>query len=227
MRRKILWKLPCKLPLLGVLVFTQAKLIHVCARKLKKKLLDSRIATTSNPYSMRQVVSRPIEKVWRHNKLGQPFATELQNVLKDRFGNLACLEGAFRFSWTASSELGRWCSDRCWTHALADDDLPRLAWKVGKFSSSELPGHSLDHVHDDIMRIKEASSLVRSYYLNDSIVPRDLSDKALLLHEEQCKYFERPTDTKCIVFFEKKGTIILNGLSTHLDMPYLTFRCLR
>lgn len=190
-------------------------------RKLET-LLDSRIATTSNLSLLRQVVRRPTEKVWKYNRLEPPFATELYKLLKDKFGDLKCLEGVFRFSWIASSELGKWCADRAWTHALADDVLPKLEGNVSKLLHSESSSQVPEQAYKEITRIKEASELVRNYSFNDPNIPGELSPKVQVLRNELSKYFERPTDTKCIVFTQKRYTAkILYELFAHLNMPYL------
>lgn len=185
-------------------------------------LLDSKIATTSNLNSLRQVVRRPAEKVWEYNRPGPPFATNLYKLLKDQFGDLVCLEGVFRFSWAATSELGKWCADRAWKHALADDLLPILEGKINKAlhseSGSEVPGN----VYKDITLIKEANNIVRNYPFNDPNAPGELSNKVQVLRKELSRYFEGPTDTKCIVFTEKRYTAkILCELFLNLNIPHL------
>ena len=195
------------------------KLIWI--RKLET-LLDSRIATTSKLDSLHQVVRRPAEKIWKYDKLLPSFATELYKLLKDQFGDLVCLEGVFRFAWTASSELGKWCADRAWTHALAEEVLPRLEVSVSNILHSESDNQVPDHIYEEVARIKEASDLVRVHTFNDPNVPGELSCKVQVLLSEVSKYFGGPTDTKCIVFTKQRYTaIILNELFKNLNIPHL------
>ncbi|KAI3032539.1 hypothetical protein CBS147345_1153 [Aspergillus niger] len=187
-----------------------------------EKLLDSRIATTSNMSLLRQVVRRPVERVWSFNKLEQPFATSLYKHLEDRFGDMACLEGIFRFAWQASSELGRWCSDRAWARALADDVLPKLEGSVRKTANSETSSNVPESAYKEILRITEASEIVKSYAFSSPETFGQLSPKVQVLREELARYFGRQTETKCIVFTQKRYTaLILAELFQTLDIPFL------
>ncbi|KAF7176654.1 hypothetical protein CNMCM7691_003306 [Aspergillus felis] len=185
-------------------------------------LLDSRIATTSKITLLREVVSRPIEKVWAYNRLESPFATELYKLMDTRYGNIKVLEAVFRFAWHASSELGKWCSDRAWWHALADDVLPKLEGNIGKLVESNTLNAEHGAVFKDIIRIREASETVKNYSFADPELPGELSPKVQLLRMELSKHFSRATGTKCIVFTQKRYTAkILNELFTVLNIPHL------
>lgn len=142
--------------------------------------------------------------------------------MKDKFGDLRCLEGVFRFSWNASSELGRWCSDRAWIHALADDVLPKLEGNITRMLESELASNVPEQAYKEISRVKEASEMVKNYTFNNPTSLGDLSPKVRVLRDELGRYFERPTGTKCIVFTQKRSTAkTLYELFTHLNMPHL------
>ncbi|SPB53351.1 unnamed protein product [Aspergillus niger] len=213
-----------KMSQINILIFDEAhhtKKDHPYARRLEK-LLDSRIATTSNMSLLRQVVRRPVERVWSFNKLEQPFATSLYKHLEDRFGDMACLEGIFRFAWQASSELGRWCSDRAWARALADDVLPKLEGSVRKTANSETSSNVPESAYKEILRITEASEIVKSYAFSSPETFGQLSPKVQVLREELARYFGRQTETKCIVFTQKRYTaLILAELFQTLDIPFL------
>lgn len=185
-------------------------------------LLDSRIATTSKITLLREVVSRPIEKVWAYNRLESPFATELYKLMDTRYGNIKVLKGVFRFAWHASSELGKWCSDRAWRHALADDLLPKLEGNISKLVESNTLNEEHGAVFKDIIRIREASETVKDYSFADPELPGELSSKVQLLRMELSKHFSDTTGTKCIVFTQKRYTAkILNELFTVLNIPHL------
>ncbi|GLA21175.1 Dicer-like protein 1 [Aspergillus niger] len=213
-----------KMSQINILIFDEAhhtKKDHPYARRLEK-LLDSRIATTSNMSLLRQVVRRPVERVWSFNKLEQPFATSLYKHLEDRFGDMACLEGIFRFAWQASSELGRWCSDRAWARALADDVLPKLEGSVRKTANSETSSNVPESAYKEILRITEASEIVKSYAFSSPETFGQLSPKVQVLREELARYFGRQTETKCIVFTQKRYTaLILAELFQTLNIPFL------
>ena len=185
-------------------------------------MLDSTIATTSNLTLLRQVVRRPIEKTWPFNKLEQPHATKLYKILENRFGDMACLETVFRFAWQASAELGPWCSDRAWARALADDVLPKLEGNVNKAMNSEAVLKVPEGSYKEILRIKEASEIVKDHTFNSPDTPGQLSSKVQLLREELGRYFGHQTETKCIVFTQKRYTaLILSELFETLNIPFL------
>lgn len=184
--------------------------------------LDSRIATTSKITLLREVVSRPIEKVWAYNRLEPPFATELYKLMDTRYGNIKVLEGVYRFAWNASSELGKWCSDRAWWHALADDVLPKLEGNINKLIESNTMKAEHGAVFKDIIRIREASETVKNYFFTDPELPGERSPKVQRLRMELSKHFNDTTGTKCIVFTQKRYTAkILNELFTVLNIPNL------
>ncbi|KAH3204436.1 Dicer-like protein 1 [Aspergillus fumigatus] len=184
--------------------------------------LDSRIATTSKITLLREVVSRPIEKVWAYNRLEPPVATELYKLMDTRYGNIKVLEGVYRFAWNASSELGKWCSDRAWRHALADDVLPKLEGNINKLIESNTMKAEHGAVFKDIIRIREASETVKNYFFTDPELPGELSPKVQRLRMELSKHFNDTTGTKCIVFTQKRYTAkILNELFTVLNIPNL------
>lgn len=184
-------------------------------------LLDSKIATTSKPNLLREVVRRPIEESWEYDKLDPPFATKLYQILQARFGDISSLQPVFRFTLQASSELGPCCADRAWAYALANDVLPKLEGNVRKLAqsiSSPIPQCALR----EISRIQEASDIVKNHSFNSPNVPGELSPKVQLLRQKLIKYFEHPTETKCIVFTQKRYTAkMLFDLFSTLEIPYL------
>ena len=190
-------------------------------RKLET-LLDSRIATTSKLNLLRQFVSRPIEVKWTYDRLHQPFETDLYKIMKDCFGDIGPLEGVFRFAWVASSELGKWCSDRAWTYALGDDVIPRLEGKISKLLESDVSTQIPESAYKEIERIREASDVVKSHEFNHPSAPGELSPKVQVLRRELEKHFGQPTETKCITFTEKRYTAkSLFELFTILPIPHL------
>ncbi|GFF41577.1 dicer-like protein 1 [Aspergillus udagawae] len=185
-------------------------------------LLDSRIATTSKMTLLREVVSRPIEKVWAYNRLESAFATELYKLMDARYGNIKVLEGVFRFAWHATSELGKWCSDRAWWHALSDDVLPKLEGNISKLVDLNTSNAEHGAGFKDIIRLREASDTVKNYSFADPDIPGELSPKVQLLRMELSKHFSHATGTKCIVFTQKRYTAkILNELFAVLNIPHL------
>ena len=200
---------------------TEVLKLLILLRRLET-LLDSTIATTSKLNLLRQFVSRPIEVLWTYDELQPPYATNLYKIMKDRFGDIRPLEGVFRFAWTASSELGKWCSDRAWTYALGDDVIPKLEGKISKLLDSDVSTQIPESAYKEIERIREAGDIVKSHEFSHPNVSGELSPKVQLLRRELEKHFGKPTETKCIVFTEKRYTAkSLLELFTILDIPHL------
>ncbi|PLB42079.1 putative RNA helicase/RNAse III [Aspergillus candidus] len=181
-------------------------------------LLDSKIATTSKLTLMRQVVSRPIEITWEYDRLGLPFQTDLHKLVESRFGDVASLEPILRFSLQASSELGIWCADRVWQHALSDETLPRLEGKI-KVAQGDAFSEKLER---EISRVREAQDLIKKHGSSDLRSVSDLSPKVQVLQNQLGHHFSQKRETKCIIFTQRRYTArILFELFSVLDMPHL------
>ena len=172
-------------------------------RKLET-LLDSKIATTTNLTALLRAVRRPKEEFWTYPKLDKPFETALCKLLKENFGDLKVLEPVFRFAWKASTELGPWCADHVWTHALAEKVIPRLEAKINRISGSE--AETPENTERDIQRIRGAAKIVKDYILKSPKEPGQLSPKVELLLRQLTQQFSRSVDKKCIVFTRRRST---------------------
>ncbi|KAL4872672.1 hypothetical protein BDV12DRAFT_210544 [Aspergillus spectabilis] len=169
-------------------------------------LLDSKIATASELSQIHRFVKRPTEEVWTYSNLGSPFGTELYNLLKTRFGDIEDLKSSFRFSWLASSELGRWCSDGVWKHVFSDRVLPKLEGKS----------------KEELSLLQEASEIARAHILSSPDEPGQLSQKVQILRKKLSDHYQRNPDTKCIVFTEMRLTaLMLLELFIALKIPQL------
>lgn len=125
-------------------------------------------------------------------------------MLSAQFGDVAALERVFRFAWNASSELGRWCADRVWAEAMAEDVLPKLEAKIGRESDSD--SHVTQNVSNDIRRIHEASEIVKRHMADHPLQFGELSPKVQLLCEKLREHFKESPETKCIVFTRQRNT---------------------
>jgi endoribonuclease Dicer len=186
-------------------------------------MLDAQIATASNVKLLREAVARPTEEAWAYDRLNKPCETELYRDLHSRFGQVAALEKLFRFSHQASSDLGPWCSDWVWSYALAEDVLPQVEARASRGLMKNMPMISPKGGNSLAQRIRKAGDMIKAHNFED---PRDsphlLSSKVRLLHHELSKYFERHTDTKCIVFTAQRHTArILSDLFTRIRTPHL------
>ncbi|EGC44582.1 ATP-dependent helicase DCL1 [Histoplasma capsulatum var. duboisii H88] len=184
-----------------------AKVDVAKAAKNLETLLDSQIATASNLDALRQAIARPTEQIWVYDKLDATFETDLYKCMQSRFGKIRELERIFFYALEASSMLGRWCSDWLWTFALEAAELPKLE---GRVSKSYMQSSSRDHskgLDEAIKLLREAGQLIRNHTFDTPVdCPAHLSSKVRLLRHELSLYFERHTDTKCIVFVQQRHT---------------------
>lgn len=186
-------------------------------------LLDSQIATASNLQLLRQTVAKPTEQSWIHDRLDLAFETELHKKLKTRFGDIPAFERLFRFTHDASSTLGAWCSDWLWSYGLAEDILPQVEARTARDLMKNMPMLSTERSDSEIKRIQAAGELVKAHRFIEPRPNRNfLSPKVKLLYDELSKYFERHTDTKCIVFTAQRHTArILADLFSRIRTPHL------
>ncbi|OJD12301.1 hypothetical protein AJ78_07077 [Emergomyces pasteurianus Ep9510] len=173
-------------------------------------LLDSRIATASNLNALRQAIARPSEQIWVYDKLDPPSETDLYKRMQSRFGSIRKLETIFSFSLEASSTLGTWCSDWLWKFALDDAELPKLEGIISRSYMQTRSGNHTQGVDEIIGLLREAGQCIKSHTFHAPVdCPEHLSSKVRLLRHELSLYFERHTDTKCIVFVQKRHTAML------------------
>jgi len=174
-------------------------------RKLET-LLDSEIATTSHLTLLRQVVKKPREETWTYAKLDSPFPTELYVKMERGFANVKALKQVLRFALNASSELGRWCADRVWERALAEDVLPKLQGILSKEADSDSPNRSQEETKRDILQVKEACRIVRSHQFKHPTEAGQLSPKVELFVKRLSELFAASKERKCIVFTQRRNT---------------------
>ncbi|EQL36855.1 dicer-like protein 1 [Blastomyces dermatitidis ATCC 26199] len=184
-----------------------AKVDVVKAAMTLEALLDSQIATASNLNALRQAIPRPNEQMWVYDRLDDPSETELYKSMQSRFGRIRELEKIFSFALEASSTLGRWCSDWLWTFALDEAELPKLEGKISKSYMQSRSGNQLKGADEAIDLLREAAQLIKSHAFYTPVdCTEHLSSKVRLLSHELSMYFERHTDTKCIVFIQQRYT---------------------
>lgn len=168
--------------------------------------LDSKIATASQLSQINQFVKRPNEVAWTHNRLDLPFGTNLYNQMESQFGDIEGLKSVFRFSWHASSELGRWCSDGVWRQVFSARVLPRLEGKSP----------------EEMSRLQEANEIAGNHVPSSPEEPGQLSHKVQVLRKKLSEHYRMDPETKCIVFTTMRYTaLMLLELFTALEIPHL------
>jgi endoribonuclease Dicer len=100
--------------------------------------------------------------------------------------------------------------------------LPKLEGSVRKLTESGTSTRAPESTHKEILRLQEASDVVKNYSFNNPDVPGELSPKVQLLRKELTKNYERPMGTKCIIFTQKRYTAkMLFDVFSTLGIPYL------
>lgn len=194
-----------------------------CRRNLEL-LLDAEIATATNLNLLRQSVARPTEEAWLYDRLDLPFETDLHKELRSRFGDILAFEKLFRFSFEASSTLGAWCSDWIWSYGLAEEVLPQMEARAARNLMKNMLTMSTERSDSEIQRIRAAGELIKTHrFLQEPKLTENLfSPKVRLLYQRLSMYFERHTDTKCIVFTSQRHTArILGDLFSRMRPKHL------
>jgi endoribonuclease Dicer len=160
--------------------------------------------------------------------------------MEAQFGNMKFLQGLFKSAKHAAENLGPWASDRVWEHGLREEESDKIERKAERSllgSSAQVPtgmnGHadqakgqtqeSMGWIDTQLKRIRMAQALVAGFPFEQlQPNPQHLNQKVLRLHTELCRYFERKTNTKCIVFVERRHTArILCDIFREIGTPFL------
>lgn len=169
---------------------------------------------------LRQVVSRPKERLWKYPRLGTPFKTPLYKYLEHQVGNIKCLESTFKFSLHASRELGEWCADTVWTYALEEKGLAKIEWDLNKtFNHTHHNGDTMPELDSTKERLQSANEHVAAYPIIGIGEDGSLSPKVRILRDELTAFFAHDTESKCIVFTKQRHTArLLCRLFTQLTI---------
>ena len=123
---------------------------------------------------------------------------------------MECLSKLFFTARDAASELGTWCSDEIWKYALNNEEevnkiKRKLEWKFN--SRKEAP--SMHMLESDLIRVQAAAEMAIKFPFKTPTLSRDdISPKVECLNGYLSKIFERPTESRCIVFVKKRYTAV-------------------
>ena len=99
-----------------------------------------------------------------------------------------------------------------WFFGLADEEANKLERKTERAFLSEKQPRPVEEIDAGLTRIREAKKLVSDYtFPPPSLLGNSLSSKVQCLHGYLQQLFERPTDTKCIVFVKQRYTVRVLG----------------
>ena len=200
-------------------VDAKADVVEV-ARELET-LLHSQIATSA-AQSLIEHVPRPVEVEWIYEKLQMPFETDLCSWIASE-----CDIPAFRknlnFARMASSQLGARCADMIWDYKFDNEAWGGSGthhWRRWRPSKEAKENGTWE---DEMSKIKRAEEILRQYRAQlKTSKSQSLSPKVLLLQQKLQDIFQKPTDTKCIIFVNQRATaLVLKELFLELGIPYL------
>lgn len=185
--------------------------------------LDSRIATASNSALMQKSFSPPREEREFYDALAAPFETPLHQLLRQRFSQIRAFDKLFVASREASRELGSWCSDLYWKFALSEESANKMRMKHERAFNSQRSARSVEQLDAELASMRAAEAVIREHDFGPLMATRQyLSSKVLMLYDWLRKYYERPTDRRCIVFVQRRHTArLLQLVIDSIGGPYI------
>ena len=168
-------------------------------------MLHSQIATASDLALLQMSSKKPQESLAIYEQVEYPYDTDLSKHMMKKFGNVEGLSKIFGKAREATSELGEWCANQLWIFALTDEEARKLEQKTERRANKEnRPTQILDA---QIARVREAKEAVANWPYQPLLLERNcVSPKVLLLHQYLSMAFERPTDSRCIIFVKRRYT---------------------
>ena len=186
-------------------------------------MLHCQIVTTSDLSLVRMSISRPCESVAVHKPLSHPYLTPLALQLEAKFGDMEALEKLFKHSREATSQLGEWCADRVWSSALLEEEAAKIERKIERAFLAEKESSSMKVLDDELERLHKARDLVSRWtFARPSFEGNILSPKVQLLLHYLDRIFEKPSETRCIIFVKRRYSArLLAELCTRLGTPHI------
>ncbi|KAF1965214.1 endoribonuclease dcr-1 [Bimuria novae-zelandiae CBS 107.79] len=188
-----------------------------------ERMLNCKIATTSDVTLASNSINRPTEEIARYSRLPSGYETAFHQELKARYGHMSVFEKLFTKAKLYASELGRWAADEYWSFCFSEKESRkrelRQEFRFNKANTKK----SVEKLDDEIAQLREAAEYVKNH---DNGVPRllheDLSSKVLLLHSYIDQYYRRHGNNRCIVFVEQRETArLLYQIFQHIGGPHL------
>ena len=190
-------------------------------------MLDSHIATV-DPSKIKDFVNRPEEDRLFFEPLKDATESQLYKAIESHCVDVEHFRRLFRSAKLIRNELGRWCSNEYWSFAFSDEIAKKQEMKAEQSYSQERVKKSQEDLTNEIKQLQEARSVIDGDQTGTPNLssPKDvetdvdehaITDKVRQLHAYLNRHFERPTDTRCLVFVERRHTArLLNRVFEHL-----------
>ena len=185
--------------------------------------MHCRIATTQNLALLRNFISRPTERVIEYDPLRLRCTTTLYDKLESRFGTFRIFASAFGSAKAAAVELGTWCADQFWATRFTDEEVQKMEDAESRTLSNR--GASKEIIDRHVSFIREAKALIDGEIALRPFPARDngvLSSKVLALDGILGHQYDRPTETRSIVFVKRRSTArLLAAVFASIGPPHM------
>lgn len=166
-------------------------------------MLDSRIATTADPDSLRRTVGKPKDElIIYYEPLLAHTNTHLTFQMKSLLGINKVFSKAFSFADSASRELGPWFVDRMWRMFLEDEEALKLEVKTERAFTKEMASSGV--VERQVSSIRSAQKTITQHGSPEPVEAM-MSSKVRKLIGLLREQFKQPR-IRCIVFVQRRWT---------------------
>lgn len=188
-----------------------------------EQLLDSTIATASDTKLLGKSINRPREQIIEFHRAQPFYETALFRLLKENYSDVRGFDHMFETARSIGAELGQWCSDMYWPAAFSERQAKKSEARNTRLAENSLRGKTMADLEADLVNIREARELIAEHdYRIPTMKSDDLSPKVQMLAQYLGMIFDRPNDTRCLVFVQTRASArILNAFFTHLGGPHL------
>ena len=148
-----------------------------------------------------------------------PLACELKKIL----GDMEAMKKIFSFTRDATSQLGEWCADQTWRFAFAEEEVRKIERIVERpFLAAKGTGFA-GLLDDELKRLRKAQEIVSGWEFCQPLSKgKSLSPKVQLLKRYLHLVFEKPSETKCIIFVKRRyAARLLEQAFKVLETPHM------
>lgn len=200
-----------------------AKVDAIRAARDLEMMLHSKIATVKDFAALSQIVCPPEEPISRYSSLRRPYATSLCAEIATKYRNTELVFDITETCKILTAELGEWCGDRWLAMSTIGEEGEKLERKSEQhFSTDSVSRAIFDKALNEIKAARktiEETMQQRGRVIPDISIP-DLSSKVLRLLELLDDAYQVVTDTRCIIFVERRATarLLLEVIKYHGSM---------
>lgn len=184
-------------------------------------MLHAQIATASDLALLQMSTKKPQEHLAIYEQVEHPYDTDLSKHMITNFSNVEGLSKIFGKARDATSELGEWCANQLWNFALTDEEARKLEQRTERQANKEnRPTNVLD---SQIVRVRQAKEAVARWPFQPLELKKNcVSPKVLLLYQYLSMAFEKPTESRCIIFVTRRYTArLLAEFLKRVGTPHL------